>query len=148
MLDCILEVKVVPLTCVNKQRPMQQINSCPLMFHVLLSRKKNNNRAMQEKLRISKKAEMQKDMKCTSLNVWITNNTSIGQQFSQSIRKIIAEDPGHQSIWCGFQTYLGRKELRQEKEDKRKQDKTCALGWDMVKQGRDFQNEANPFTKV
>ena len=40
MPDSLLEVKAVPVTCVNMQRPIQQITSCPLMFHVLLSRKK------------------------------------------------------------------------------------------------------------
>ena len=57
VLDCMLEVKVIPVTCVRKQRPIKQSNSCPLMFHVLLSRKKNN-RAFQEKPRSSKEAEM------------------------------------------------------------------------------------------
>ena len=40
MPDSLLEVKAVPVTCVNMQRPIQQITSCPLMFHILLSRKK------------------------------------------------------------------------------------------------------------
>ena len=40
MPDSLLEVKVVPATCVNMQCPIQQITSCPLMFYVLLSRKK------------------------------------------------------------------------------------------------------------
>ena len=40
MLDCILEVKVVPVTCERKQSPIKQINSWQLMFHVFLSRKK------------------------------------------------------------------------------------------------------------
>ena len=40
MPDPLLEVKVVPVTCVNMQRPIQQITSCRLMFHVLLSGKK------------------------------------------------------------------------------------------------------------
>ena len=39
MPDSLLEVKVVPVTSVNMLRPIQQITSCPLMFHVLLSRK-------------------------------------------------------------------------------------------------------------
>ena len=41
MLDCMLEVKVVQVTCVNKLRPIQQINSYPPMFHDLLSRRKS-----------------------------------------------------------------------------------------------------------
>ena len=40
MLDCILEVKVVPVTCERKQSPIKQINSWQLMFHIFLSRKK------------------------------------------------------------------------------------------------------------
>ena len=40
MPDSLLEVKAVPVTCVNMQRPIQQITSCPLMFHILLSREK------------------------------------------------------------------------------------------------------------
>ena len=40
MLDCMLEVKVVPVTCVRKERPIKQIKSWQLMFPVLLSRRK------------------------------------------------------------------------------------------------------------
>ena len=58
MLDCILEVKVVPVTCERKQSPIKQINSWQLMFHVFLSSKKELLLVCQEKLRSSKKAEM------------------------------------------------------------------------------------------
>ena len=40
MLVCILEVKVVAVTCVYKQRPIKLINSWQQMFHVFLSKKK------------------------------------------------------------------------------------------------------------
>ena len=70
-----LEVKVVSVMCVYMQPPTKQINSSQLMFLFYYQRKKNN-RACQAILRSFKKAEMEEDMKCTSLNEWITNNTS------------------------------------------------------------------------
>ena len=89
---------------------------------------------------------MSADVKCNSLNEWTTNNTTTWTKVLPQHQIHTSRRPGHQNVPCGFQTYLGRKELR-DKENKRKQDKTCALWWEMEKEGRDFQNEASPFTK-
>ena len=40
----------------------------------------------------------------------------------------------------------GQKGIKKREENKRKQDKTLCLRWEMEKQGKDFQNEASPFT--
>ena len=86
-------------------------------------------------------------MKCNSLNEWITNNTSTWTIVLPQHQIHTSRRPGHQNVPCGFQTYLGRKELRREKENKRQQDKNLCLRWEMQKQGRDFQNYTSPFTK-
>ena len=67
-------------------------------------------------------------MKCYSLNEWITNNTSTRTIVFPQHQINTSRRPGHQNVPCGFQTYLGRKELRREKENKRQQDKTFASG--------------------
>jgi len=53
-------------------------------------------------------------VKCNSLNKWITNNTSARTIVLPQHQ--IAEDPAHQSVPCGFQTYLSEKELRRDLE--------------------------------
>ena len=72
---------------------------------------------------------MSADVKCNSLNEWTTNNTTTWTIVLPQHQIHTSRRPGHQNVPCGFQIYLCRKELRREKEDKKKQDKTSCGRW-------------------
>ena len=74
-----LGVKIVPVMCVYVQPPTKQINSAQLMFLFCSQEKKKKKKdilACQAILRSFKKADMYEDMKCVSLNEWITGHTA------------------------------------------------------------------------
>ena len=89
---------------------------------------------------------MYEDVKCNSLNEWITNNTSTRTIVLPEHHKSTSRRPWSPKcrMWV---SNLDGEDSRLEEEDKKKQVKTCVFGWKMKKQGRGFQNEANPFTK-
>ena len=109
-----LEVKVVSVMRVYMQPPTKQINSSQLMFLFYYQGKKNN-RACQAILRSFKKAEMQEDMKCTSLNEWITNNTSTWTTVLQDKYLNLASDKYQEKTLDTTMSRMGFRDIWVEK---------------------------------